>query len=140
MWTVLKAVALRFAIGRTLGGMLATLFLLLVPIAGVLKVVGLPILIVLGVVGAPLFLLLAAIGLPVLARRRLRRRAAPLRRDAAHPRPDRAQDRAADHPDRVAGEVVFGASKGPSAPPADLPPDAGEAGTALKPVATVVSG
>ena len=66
MWTVLKALALRFAIGRTLGGMLATLFLLLVPIAGVLKVVGLPILIVLGVVGAPLFLLLAAIGLPVL--------------------------------------------------------------------------
>ena len=42
MWTVLKAVALRFAIGRTLGGMLATLFLLMVPIAGVLKVVGLP--------------------------------------------------------------------------------------------------
>jgi hypothetical protein len=66
MWTVLKAVALRFAIGRTLGGMLATLFLLMVPIAGVLKVVGLPILIVLGIVGAPLFLLLAAIGLPVL--------------------------------------------------------------------------
>lgn len=66
MWTVLKAVALRFAIGRTLGGTLATLFLLLVPIAGVLKFVGLPILIVLGIVGAPLFLLLAAIGLPVL--------------------------------------------------------------------------
>jgi hypothetical protein len=66
MWTVFKALALRFAIGRTLGGTLATLFLLLVPIAGVLKVVGLPILIVLGIVGAPLFLLLAAIGLPVL--------------------------------------------------------------------------
>ena len=66
MWTVLKAVALRFAIGRTFGGMLATLFFLMVPIAGVLKVVGLPILIVLGIVGAPLFLLLAAIGLPVL--------------------------------------------------------------------------
>ncbi|HEU4720562.1 MAG TPA: hypothetical protein VFS59_04305 [Gemmatimonadaceae bacterium] len=66
MWTVLKAVALRLAIGRTLGGMLATLFLLLVPLAGVLKVIGLPILIVLGIVGAPVFLLLAAIGLPVL--------------------------------------------------------------------------
>lgn len=66
MWTVLKAVALRFAVGRTLGGMLGTLFLLLVPIAGVLKVIGLPLLIVLGVVGAPIFLLLAAIGLPVL--------------------------------------------------------------------------
>ena len=66
MWTVLKALALRVAIGRTLGGMLATLFLFLVPIAGVLKVIGLPVLIVLGVVGAPIFLLLAAIGLPVL--------------------------------------------------------------------------
>jgi hypothetical protein len=66
MWTVLKALALRLAIGRTLGGMLGTLFFLLVPIAGVLKLVGLPILIVLGIVGAPVFLLLAAIGLPVL--------------------------------------------------------------------------
>ena len=65
MWTVLKALALRMAVGRTLGGMLATLFLLLVPFAGVLKVIGLPILIVLGIVGAPIFLLLAAIGLPV---------------------------------------------------------------------------
>ena len=66
MWTVLKAVALRLAVGRTLGGMLGTLFLLLVPLAGVLKVIGLPILIVLGIVGAPVFLLLAAIGLPAL--------------------------------------------------------------------------
>ena len=66
MWSVLKALALRMAVGRTLGGMLATLFLLLVPLAGVLKVIGLPILIVLGLVGAPIFLLLAAIGLPVL--------------------------------------------------------------------------
>ena len=66
MWTVLKALALRMAVGRTLGGMLATLFLLLVPLAGVLKVIGLPILIVLGLLGAPIFLLLAAIGLPVL--------------------------------------------------------------------------
>lgn len=66
MWTVLKALALRLAIGRTLGGMLGTLFLLLVPLAGVLKVIGLPILIVLGIVGAPVFLLLAAIGLPAL--------------------------------------------------------------------------
>jgi len=66
MWTVLKALALRLAIGRTLGGMLGTLFLLAVPLAGVLKVIGLPILIVLGIVGAPVFLLLAAIGLPAL--------------------------------------------------------------------------
>ena len=66
MWTILKALAIKFAIGRTFGGLLTTLLLVVVPLAGVLKVIGLPILIVLGVVGAPLFLLLAAIGLPVL--------------------------------------------------------------------------
>jgi hypothetical protein len=66
MWTILKAVALRFAIGRTFGGLLTTLVFLAVPLAGVLKIVGIPVLIVLGVVGAPLFLLLAAIGLPVM--------------------------------------------------------------------------
>jgi hypothetical protein len=66
MWMLLKGLALRFALGRTIGGLFATLLLVLVPIAGVLKMVGLPLLIVLGVIGAPLFLLLAAIGLPVL--------------------------------------------------------------------------
>lgn len=66
MWMLLKGLALRFAVGRTLGGLVATLLLLLVPVAGVLKIVGLPVLIVLGVVGAPVFLLLAAIGFPVL--------------------------------------------------------------------------
>ena len=66
MWMLLKGLALRFAVGRTIGGLFATLLLVLVPIAGVLKVIGLPLLIVLGVIGAPLFLLLAAIGLPVL--------------------------------------------------------------------------
>lgn len=66
MWMLLKGLALRFVLGRTIGGLFATLFLVLVPIAGVLKIVGLPLLIVLGVVGAPVFLLLAAIGLPAL--------------------------------------------------------------------------
>lgn len=66
MWMLLKGLALRFAVGRTIGGLFATLLLVLVPIAGVLKVIGLPLLIVLGVIGAPLFLLLAAIGLPML--------------------------------------------------------------------------
>jgi len=66
MWMLLKGLALRFVVGRTIGGLFATLLLLIVPIAGVLKVIGLPVLIVLGVIGAPLFLLLAAIGLPVL--------------------------------------------------------------------------
>lgn len=66
MWLVIKGLALRFAIGRTVGGVFGTLFLLLVPMAGVLKFVGLPLLLVLGVLGAPIFLLLAAIGLPAL--------------------------------------------------------------------------
>ena len=66
MWMLLKGLALRFALRRTIGGLFATLLLVLVPVAGVLKIVGLPLLIVLGVIGAPLFLLLAAIGLPVL--------------------------------------------------------------------------
>jgi hypothetical protein len=66
MWLLLKGLALRFAIGRTVGGMLATLLLVLFPVAGVLKLVGLPLLIVLGVLGAPVFLLLGLIGLPLL--------------------------------------------------------------------------
>ena len=49
MWMLLKGLALRFAVGRTLGGLVATLLLFLVPVAGVLKIVGLPLLIVLGV-------------------------------------------------------------------------------------------
>ena len=66
MWLLLKGLALRFAIGRTVGGMLASLLLVLVPVAGVLKIVGLPLLAVLGVLGAPVFLLLGVIGLPIL--------------------------------------------------------------------------
>jgi hypothetical protein len=66
MWLLLKGLALRFVVGRTVGGLLATLLLVLVPLAGVLKVVGLPILMVLGVLGAPLLLLLGLIGLPIL--------------------------------------------------------------------------
>ena len=66
MWMLLKGLALRLVVGRTIGGLFATLLFFVVPVAGILKIVGLPLLIVLGVVGAPLFLLLAAIGLPVL--------------------------------------------------------------------------
>jgi hypothetical protein len=66
MWLLLKGLALRFVIGRTVGGMLGTLFVVLLPLAGLLKFIGLPLLIVLGILGAPVFLLLAVIGLPVL--------------------------------------------------------------------------
>ena len=66
MWLLLKGLALRFVIGRTVGGMLATLLLVLVPLGGLLKVVGLPLLMVVGVLGAPVFLLLGIVGLPIL--------------------------------------------------------------------------
>jgi hypothetical protein len=66
MWLLLKGLALRFAVGRTVGGMLAGLALVMVPLAAILKFIGLPLLLVLGVIGAPVFLLLGAIGLPVL--------------------------------------------------------------------------
>lgn len=66
MWLLLKGLVLRFLVGRTVGGMLATLLLVLVPLGGLLKVVGLPILAILGVIGAPLLLLLGLIGLPIL--------------------------------------------------------------------------
>ena len=66
MWLLLKGLALRFVVGRTVGGMFAALLLTLLPLAGVLKLVGLPLLMVLGLIGAPLFLLLGAVGLPVL--------------------------------------------------------------------------
>src|SRR5215207_5944043 len=57
MWLLLKGLALRFVVGRTVGGMFAALLLAALPLAGVLKVVGLPLLAVLGVIGAPVFLL-----------------------------------------------------------------------------------
>lgn len=66
MWLLLKGLALRFIVGRTVGGAFSLLLLLLVPLGGVLKFIGLPLLLILGVLGAPIFLLLAAIGLPAL--------------------------------------------------------------------------
>lgn len=66
MSLLLKALALRLVAGRTVGGVVGLLMLLLVPIAGVLEFIGIPLLIVLALLGAPLFLLLGAIGLPVL--------------------------------------------------------------------------
>jgi hypothetical protein len=66
MSLLLKALALKLLAGRTIGGVFSLLLLLLVPLAGVLKFIGLPILLVLGVLGAPLFLLLGAIGLPMM--------------------------------------------------------------------------
>lgn len=66
MWILLKALALRFIVGRTVGGALAMLLVVLVPFAGVLKFVGLPLLLILGLLGTPVVLLLGALGLPVM--------------------------------------------------------------------------
>ena len=66
MSLLLKALAVKFLAGRTVGGAFTLLFAVLAPVAGILKFIGLPLLLVLGVVGAPVFLLLGAIGLPAL--------------------------------------------------------------------------
>ena len=66
MSLLLKALALKLVAGRTLGGMFGLLTVLLVPVAAILKFIGLPLLAVLGLIGAPLFLVLGAIGLPAL--------------------------------------------------------------------------
>lgn len=66
MSLLLKALALRLVTGRTVGGMFGLLTVLLVPVAAILKFIGLPLLAVLGLIGAPLFLVLGAIGLPAL--------------------------------------------------------------------------
>jgi len=66
MWLAVKALALRWVLRQSLGGLLGVLLMVAFPLAGILKVVGIPLLIVLGVVGLPVLLLLAAIGLPLL--------------------------------------------------------------------------
>jgi hypothetical protein len=66
MWLALKALLLRWALGRSFGGLFSVLLMLAFPLAGVLKVIGLPLLIVLAIVGFPILLLLFVIGLPIL--------------------------------------------------------------------------
>lgn len=66
MWLLLKGLALRFAIGRSVGGLMGVLLLVLLPAAGALKLLGVPLLLVLGTLGAPVFALLGMIGLPLL--------------------------------------------------------------------------
>ncbi len=66
MWTLVKAWLLKLILQRSLGAVLAALLVILLPIAGILKVVGIPLLLVLLIVGVPLLLLLAIIGLPIV--------------------------------------------------------------------------
>ena len=51
MWLVLKAFLLRWALRQSVGGLIALLLTFAVPLAGVLKIVGIPVLIVLAIVG-----------------------------------------------------------------------------------------
>jgi hypothetical protein len=66
MWLAMKALMLRWLLARSVGGLLSLLFVVALPLAGVLKVVGIPLLIVLAIVGLPMLLVLAVIGLPIL--------------------------------------------------------------------------
>ena len=66
MWTLLKRGLLGWALKRTLGGVLATLFVLALPAAAVLKLAGLSVPVVLLLVGAPVVFALAGLGLPVI--------------------------------------------------------------------------
>ena len=65
MWTLLKAVVLRWLLARTIFKGLG-LFALLVPLLALLKGIGLPLLIGIAILAFPLLLLLAAVGLPFL--------------------------------------------------------------------------
>lgn len=65
MWTLFKALVLRWLLARTLFKGLG-LFALLVPLLAALKGIGLPVLIGIAILAFPLLLLLAAIGLPFL--------------------------------------------------------------------------
>ena len=66
MLTLLKALALRLLVGRSIGGAFSLLLFVLASIAAVLKFIGLSVLFVVGLIGAFVFALLAAIGLPAL--------------------------------------------------------------------------
>ena len=63
MWAILKWLAMRLAIVRWIFKILG--FLSFLPIAFLLKTIGLPILIVLAVLALPIFLLLFLFGLPI---------------------------------------------------------------------------
>jgi len=65
MWTLIKSLLLKWALLRTLLRVLGSLGWLL-PLAFVLKAVGIPLLLLLAVLAIPLFVVLAVIGLPFL--------------------------------------------------------------------------
>jgi hypothetical protein len=66
MWVFMKTALLGWLLKQTFGRLILVLMGALLPIAALLKGVGLPLLIVVLVLGAPLFVLLALVGLPLL--------------------------------------------------------------------------
>lgn len=65
MWSLIKAVLFKWALLKTLLRVLGSLGWL-VPLAFILKLVGVPLLILLAVLALPLILVLAVLGLPLL--------------------------------------------------------------------------
>ena len=65
MWTLLKSLLTKWALFKVLLRTLGSLAWL-IPIAFVLKAIGLPVLILLAVLALPIFIVLAIIGLPII--------------------------------------------------------------------------
>lgn len=65
MWSLISSLLAKYALLKVLLKTLGSLGLL-VPLAFLLKVIGLPILIILGIIAAPVFIVLAIIGLPLM--------------------------------------------------------------------------
>jgi hypothetical protein len=66
MLTIARLFLLRWLAARTLGGVVGTTLAAALPVAALLKLVGLPLLAVVGTIGAPVALVLALLGLPLL--------------------------------------------------------------------------
>jgi hypothetical protein len=65
MWVLLKSLFAKWALFKILLKTLGSLAWL-IPIAFILKAIGLPLLALIGVLGAPIFIVLAIVGLPII--------------------------------------------------------------------------
>ncbi len=65
MWNLLKSILLKWAFLKALLRVLGSLGWL-IPVAFVLKLIGVPLLILLAIIGIPLLIVLAIVGLPVI--------------------------------------------------------------------------
>jgi hypothetical protein len=65
MWSLISSLLAKYALLKLLLKTLGSLGLLL-PLAFILKVIGLPVLIVLAILALPIFIILAIVGLPIM--------------------------------------------------------------------------